>query len=71
MLGLAAKLANSIDRSNTLHRTSGQPATVQAVDEARVSGRRKMRDGNESGAKVSPKPQTRVSPAGRREVLTY
>src|SRR6185312_13995192 len=47
-LGLAAKLANSIGRSNTLHRTYA-PVDIQAVrgtDAARLKGRRKMRDSN-------------------------
>jgi hypothetical protein len=68
-LGLAAKLANSIDRSNTLHRTyapSGQPTTVQAVDAARVVGRRLMRRANETGAKVSPqRPRVILGPQNR------
>jgi hypothetical protein len=44
-LGLAAKMANSIERSNELHKTyaPGDLASVQRVDDARVRGRRKMR----------------------------
>lgn len=44
-IGLAAKMANSIDRSNVLHKTyaPGDIDTVRSVDEARVRGRRKMR----------------------------
>jgi hypothetical protein len=44
-LGLSAKLANSIERSNTLHKTYA-PVDIEAVrgtDEARLRGRRKMR----------------------------
>jgi hypothetical protein len=56
-LALAAKLANSIGRSNTLHKTYA-PVDIEAVkntDEARLRGRRRMRAENESGAKVSKK----------------
>jgi hypothetical protein len=56
-LGLAAKLANSIGRSNTLHKTYA-PVDIEAVrntDAARLKGRRRMRAENESGAKVSKK----------------
>jgi hypothetical protein len=66
-LGLSAKLANSIERSNTLHKTYA-PIDIEAVrntDAARLKGRRKMR--NESGAKVSKIQLTRVSNAHRRE----
>jgi hypothetical protein len=52
-LGLSAKLANSIERSNTLHKTYA-PVDIEAVlnaDAARLKGRRKMRAENESGAK--------------------
>jgi hypothetical protein len=54
-IGLAAKLANSIGRSNTLNKTYA-PVDIEAVrntDEARLRGRRRMRAENESGAKVS------------------
>jgi hypothetical protein len=54
-LGLSAKLANSIDRSNTLHKTYA-PVDIEAVrsaDAARLKGRRRMRAENEPGAKVS------------------
>ena len=54
-VGLSAKLANSIGRSNALHKTYA-PVDIEAVrntDDARLKGRRKMRAGNESGAKVS------------------
>ena len=54
-LGLAAKLANSIQQSNELHRTYA-PVNIEAVrniDDARLKGRRKMRAANISGAKVS------------------
>jgi hypothetical protein len=56
-LGLAAKLANSIGRSNTLHKTYA-PVDIEAVrntDAARLRGRRRMRAENESRAKVSKK----------------
>jgi hypothetical protein len=56
-LGLAAKLANSIGRSNTLHKTYA-PVDIEAVrntDAARLRGRQRMRAENESGAKVSKK----------------
>lgn len=54
-IGLAAKLANSIGRSNTLHKTYA-PVDIEAVrntDAARLRGRQRMRTENESGAKVS------------------
>src|SRR5215467_16365225 len=56
-IGLAAKLANSIGRSNTLHKTYA-PVDIEAVrgvDDARLRGRRRMRTENESRAKVSKK----------------
>jgi hypothetical protein len=46
-LGLAAKLANSIQQSNELHRTYA-PVNIEAIrntDDARLKGRRKMRCG--------------------------
>lgn len=48
-VGLAAKMANSIDRSNSLHKTYAPVSieVVRDVDDARRRGRRKMRDGNE------------------------
>jgi hypothetical protein len=52
-LGLSAKLANSIERSNTLHKTYA-PLDLDAVrnaDAARLKGRRRMCAANESGAK--------------------
>ena len=61
-LGLSAKLANSIERSNTLHKTYA-PVDIEAVssaDAARLRGRRKMRAKNESGAKVSNQQPIRV-----------
>jgi hypothetical protein len=64
-LGLSAKMANSIDRSNALHKTYA-PVDIEAVrnaDEARLRGRRKMRATNKSGAKVSPEQPGKVSPA--------
>ena len=56
-VGLAAKLANSIGRSNILHETYA-PVDIEAVrstDAARLKGRQRMRTENESGAKVSKK----------------
>lgn len=56
-IALAAKLANSIGRSNALHKTYA-PVDIEAVrnvDAARLRGRRLMRAENESGAKVSKK----------------
>jgi hypothetical protein len=43
-LGLVAKMANSIDHFNALHRTyaSVDEVAVQNVDEARWRGRRKL-----------------------------
>src|SRR5215469_9325270 len=52
-VGLSAKLANSIGRSNELHKTYA-PVDLEAVrntDKARVEGRRKIRAANESGVK--------------------
>jgi hypothetical protein len=54
-IGLAAKLANSIGRSNTLHKTYA-PVDIEAVrntDDARLKGRRRIRAGNKSGEFVS------------------
>jgi hypothetical protein len=62
-LGLSAKLANSIERSNTLHKTYA-PLDLEAVrsaDAARLKGRRRMRAGNESGSNVSTRQSGRVS----------
>lgn len=62
-LGLSAKLANSIDRSNTLHKTYA-PVDIEAVrgaDAARLKGRRKIRAANETGTKVSNPQPGRVS----------
>jgi hypothetical protein len=53
-VGLSAKLANSIGRSNALHKTYA-PVEIEAVrkaDVARLEGRRKMRSANGKGAKV-------------------
>jgi hypothetical protein len=62
-LGLAAKLANSINRSNTLHKTysPGDVETVRSVDDARLKGRRKMRAANEKGEFVSTEQPINVS----------
>jgi hypothetical protein len=54
---LAAKLANSTGRSNTLHEIYA-PVDIEAVrntDAARLKGRRRVRDENGSGVKVSKK----------------
>ena len=62
-LGLSAKLANSIERSNTLHKTYA-PVDIKAVrntDAARLKGRRRMRAANERGAKVSTEQPGKVS----------
>ena len=58
-LGLAAKLANSIEQSNTLHKTYAPVDTeaVRGTDNARLRGRRRIRAGNKTGDFVStPKP---------------
>ena len=60
---LAAKLANSIGRSNALHKTYA-PVDIEAVrntDAARLRGRQRMRAENESRAKVSKTQSGRVS----------
>jgi hypothetical protein len=62
-VGLAAKLANSIGRSNMLHKTYA-PVDIEAVrntDAARLRGRQRMRAENESRAKVSKTQPGRVS----------
>jgi hypothetical protein len=62
-IGLAAKLANSIGRSNALHKTYA-PVDIEAVrntDAARMRGRQRMQAGNESRAKVSKTQPARVS----------
>jgi hypothetical protein len=69
-IGLAAKLANSIGRSNTIHKTYA-PVELEAVkstDQARLRGRQRMREANKSGGKVSPEQPGRVSPASARAV---
>jgi hypothetical protein len=66
-LGLSAKLANSIERSNALHKTYA-PVDIEAVkntDYARLRGRQKMRATNKTGAKVSPEQPVQVSPSAR------
>jgi len=66
-LGLAAKLANSIDRANVLHKTYA-PVAIEAVrntDAARLRGRQRIRSENESGAKVSKEQPTGVSNSTR------
>jgi hypothetical protein len=65
-VGIAAKMANSIGRSNALHKTYA-PVDVEAVrnaDEARLHGRRKMRGENKHGGKVSKTQPTVVSKGG-------
>jgi hypothetical protein len=67
-MGLAAKLANSIGRSNTLHKTYA-PVDIEAVknaDAARLRGRQKIRAANKAGEKVSPERPGKVSPATAR-----
>lgn len=62
-IGLAAKLANSIGRSNTLHKTYA-PVDIEAVrntDDARLKGRRKIRAGNKAGDFVSTQQSGDVS----------
>jgi hypothetical protein len=62
-VGLAAKLANSIGRSNTLHKTYA-PVDIEAVrsvDDARVKGRRRMRAENKTGKFVSTHQPSDVS----------
>jgi hypothetical protein len=62
-LGLAAKLANSIGRSNALHRTYA-PVDIEAVrstDAARLKGRRRIRAGNKTGDFVSTQQPGSVS----------
>jgi hypothetical protein len=54
VVGLSAKLANSIGRSNALYKTYA-PVEIEAVrkaDAARLQGRRKMRAANRKGPKV-------------------
>ena len=60
---IAAKMANSIEHANHLHKTYA-PVDIEAVrntDAARLRGRRRMRAENESGAKVSKEQPTGVS----------
>ena len=62
-IGLSAKLANSIGRSNALHKAYA-PVDIKAVlntDAARLRGRQRMRAENESGAKVSNQQPIKVS----------
>lgn len=62
-IGLAAKLANSIGRSNTLHKTYA-PVDIEAVrntDAARLKGRRRIRAGNKEGEFVSTQQPGEVS----------
>ena len=60
---ISAKMANTIGRSNALHKTYA-PVDLEAVrnaDEARMQGRRKIRAANESRVKVSKQQAGRVS----------
>jgi hypothetical protein len=62
-IGLAAKLANSIGRSNTLHKTYA-PVDIEAVrstDLARLKGRRRIRAANKEGDFVSTQQLEKVS----------
>jgi len=62
-IGLAAKLANSIGRSNTLHKTYA-PVDIEAVrstDLARLKGRRRIRAANKEGDFVSTQRLEKVS----------
>lgn len=67
-IGLAAKLANSIGRSNTLHKTYA-PVDIEAVrntDDARLRGRQRIRAGNKTGDFVAtPKPGDVATPKPR------
>jgi len=49
---LAAKMANSIEHSNALHRTYAPVDEVAVENEARLRGRRKLRVVNKTGRKV-------------------
>jgi hypothetical protein len=65
-IGLSAKMANSIGRSNRLHKAYA-PVEIEAVrntDEARVQGRRKIRARNKEGEKVSTQQSGKVSTVG-------
>ena len=56
-LGLSAKLANSIERSNTLHKTYA-PVDIEAVrntDAARLKGKRRMRAADLQGWVLLPR----------------
>jgi hypothetical protein len=46
---IAAKMANSIESANTLHKTYApvELSAVRAADAARLRGRKRIRDGNE------------------------
>jgi hypothetical protein len=62
-VGLAAKLANSIGRSNALHKTYAPVdiGAVRSVDDARVKGRRRIRAENKTGEFVSTHQPSDVS----------
>jgi hypothetical protein len=62
-LSLAAKLANSVGRSNTLHKTH-PPVEFEAVrgaDDARLKGQRRIRAENKEGDFVSTQHPQKVS----------
>jgi hypothetical protein len=68
-MGLAAKLANSIGRSNTLHKTYA-PVDIEAVrntDTAPLKGRRRIRAGNKTGDFVSTQQLGDVSTSEPRD----
>jgi hypothetical protein len=67
--GLAAKMANSIDHPNALHRTYApvDEVAVQNVDEARLRGRPKLRVVNKTAGKYHRNGQdSQVSPVKPR-----
>jgi hypothetical protein len=66
-LGLSAKLANSIGRSNALHKTYA-PVDIEGVlntDAARLRGRQRIREENKNSVKVSNLQLIRVSNGNR------
>jgi hypothetical protein len=62
-LSLAAKLANTIGRSNTLHKTYApvEFEAVRSADDARLKGRRRIRAENKEGDFVSTQQPQKVS----------
>jgi hypothetical protein len=68
-LGLPAKLANSIERSNTLHKTYA-PVDIEAVrntDAVRLKGSRRMRSVRKGGRKYQLGIQEKYQPARATE----